>query len=207
MSPIDTMTWTAHARAYLASIAVLAIIGCAGPDGGRDAAQASPAPASADQNTLSSAPAPSYNVVMIAVDDLNIYVGGPWGGPAVTPNIDRLAASGTAFINAHAVVPACAPSRAALMTGQRPERTGAYRNEHHFRAIADNHRLVTLPQRLRQESYVAVAAGKIFHNPRGLESEPNPRSDPASWDEQARTPTGTPGHDRFLDEDGWAGVA
>jgi hypothetical protein len=38
------------------------------------------------------------NIVMIAIDDMNDWIGA-WGGQAITPNIDKLAAEGRAFIN------------------------------------------------------------------------------------------------------------
>ena len=53
------------------------------------------------------------NVLLIAVDDLNDWVGVLGGHPqAKTPNIDRLAARGTLFANAHCQAPVCSPSRA-----------------------------------------------------------------------------------------------
>lgn len=67
------------------------------------------------------------NIVMIAIDDMNDWIGA-LGGPAITPHIDRLAAEGVLFNNAHCVVPACNPSRVAIMTGLRPETTGQYEN-------------------------------------------------------------------------------
>ena len=61
------------------------------------------------------------NVLLIGVDDLNDWVGVLGGHPqARTPNIDRLAARGVLFINAHCQAPVCAPSRASLATGRLP---------------------------------------------------------------------------------------
>ena len=69
------------------------------------------------------------NVLFIAVDDLNSWVTHLGGHPqARTPNIDRLAARGISFERAYCAVPACEPSRAALMSGQRPWTTGCYTN-------------------------------------------------------------------------------
>ena len=69
------------------------------------------------------------NVLFIAVDDLNTWVTHLGGYPlAKTPNIDRLAARGLSFENAYCAVPACEPSRAALMSSQRPWNTGCYSN-------------------------------------------------------------------------------
>lgn len=69
------------------------------------------------------------NVVFIVADDLGIndistFGGGVAGGLVPTPNIDRLAASGAIFNQAYAGTGTCAPSRAMLMTGRYPTRTG-----------------------------------------------------------------------------------
>ena len=67
------------------------------------------------------------NVLFFAVDDLNDWVGCLGGHPqAKTPNMDRLAARGTLFTNAHNQCPLCNPSRASLLTGLRPSTTGIY---------------------------------------------------------------------------------
>jgi hypothetical protein len=58
------------------------------------------------------------NVLFIAVDDLNDWVGCLGGHPQVkTPNIDGLAGRGTLFTNAHCQAPLCNPSRSSLETG------------------------------------------------------------------------------------------
>ena len=66
------------------------------------------------------------NVLFLAVDDLKDWVNclGGYEGKVHTPNIDRLAARGTLFTNAHCPSPKCAPSRAAIMTGLMPSTTG-----------------------------------------------------------------------------------
>ena len=54
------------------------------------------------------------NVLMIVVDDMNDWIGCLRGHPDVkTPNIDRLAARGTLFANAHCAAPVCNASRVA----------------------------------------------------------------------------------------------
>ena len=58
------------------------------------------------------------NVLFIAVDDLNDWVGVLGGHPqARTPNIDRLARRGVLFTNAHCSAPGCNASRSSLLTG------------------------------------------------------------------------------------------
>ena len=67
------------------------------------------------------------NVLFIAVDDLNDWLGCMNGHPNTkTPNIDKLASQGVLFTNAHCQAPLCGPSRASLMTGLRPSTTGIY---------------------------------------------------------------------------------
>ena len=67
------------------------------------------------------------NVLMIAVDDLNDWVGCLGGHPqAKTPHIDRLASRGMLFSNAHCQAPICNPSRVSLMTGRLASTTGIY---------------------------------------------------------------------------------
>src|SRR5947209_14643872 len=71
--------------------------------------------------------APKPNVLFIAIDDQNDWVGCLGGHPqAKTPNIDRLARRGTLFTNAHCQAPLCNPSRSSLLTGLRPSSTGIY---------------------------------------------------------------------------------
>lgn len=84
------------------------------------------------QGPSTEAAAPSErppNIVFILIDDLGIndlstFGGGVAGGRAPTPNIDRLAAEGAIFTQAYAGHGTCAPSRAMLMTGRYPTRTG-----------------------------------------------------------------------------------
>ncbi len=59
------------------------------------------------------------NIVFVLVDDLRWDDIAVAGHPFVqTPNIDRLAAEGTRFLNAFASTPLCSPSRASILTGQ-----------------------------------------------------------------------------------------
>ena len=58
------------------------------------------------------------NVVLIFADDLGYGDVGCYGATKVqTPNIDRLAAEGRRFTDAHSVSAVCTPSRYALLTG------------------------------------------------------------------------------------------
>ena len=102
------------------------------------------------------------NVLVIFVDDLNHWVGHLGRNKQViTPNIDRLAARGVTFANAHTAAPVCNPSRAALLSGLRPSTTGVYDNGIDFRPhIAPDKTLMT---HFRANGYVALGAGKAYH--------------------------------------------
>ena len=78
------------------------------------------------------------NVLLIAVDDMNDWVRCLDGHPqSRTPNIDRLAARGTLFTNAHCQGTMCNPSRISLLWGQRPSSTGFYSNHPPFSPPSD----------------------------------------------------------------------
>ena len=67
------------------------------------------------------------NVILIMTDDQGYGDLSCHGNPILkTPNLDRLHAESVRLTNFH-VSPFCTPTRAALMTGQYPARTGAYR--------------------------------------------------------------------------------
>ena len=105
------------------------------------------------------------NVLFIAIDDLNDWVGCLGGHPQVkTPNIDRLAARGTLFRNAHCQAPLCNPSRASLLTGLRPSTTGLHGLAPGVRAVLALKEQVTLPQYFARHGYFTYTCGKIFHD-------------------------------------------
>ena len=108
------------------------------------------------------------NVLFIAVDDLNDWVGAFGGHPqAQTPNIDALAARGIAFHNAYTASPVCQPSRTALFTGRRPHETGVDRNSINFRTDSEPwvQNLTTIPQYFTANGYRTESIGKLFHTP------------------------------------------
>ena len=104
------------------------------------------------------------NVLLLAVDDLNDWVGALGGHPqAKTPNIDRLAARGTLFTNAHCQAPVCSPSRASLVTGRLPSSTGMYFLLPALAAEPSLQDTVTLVQRFAEEGYATFGVGKVHH--------------------------------------------
>ena len=102
------------------------------------------------------------NVLFIAVDDLNHWVGHLGRNPQTkTPNIDRLAKMGVTFANAHCAAPVCNPSRAALMSGRRPGQTGVYDNGQDWRPAIPKEE--TLTTQFLKAGYDVFGAGKIYH--------------------------------------------
>ena len=100
------------------------------------------------------------NVLFIAVDDLNDWIGCLGGHPdSVTPNLDRLAARSTLFTRAYCNAPACNPSRGSLVTGKLPTTTGVYENAHSFRQQDPD--AVTLMQYFMGNEYYVAGRGKI----------------------------------------------
>lgn len=143
---------------YLKSLLVLLMSGC-----GVAAAESS--------TPLRSKP----NVLFIAIDDQNDWLGTLGGHPLVkTPNIDRLAARGTVFLNAHCNAPLCNPSRTSLLLGLRPSTTGIYGLQPWFRDVDALKNTVTLPQHFAANGYHTAATGKIYHSgPAQVKSEFN----------------------------------
>lgn len=110
------------------------------------------------------------NVLFIAVDDLNHWVGHLGRNPQTrTPNIDRLAAMGVAFKNAYCAVPACEPARGALMGGKRPWTTGLYYNGDKWKSLLREGDGLTVP--FLKAGYRVSGAGKIYHGDQYFPSE------------------------------------
>ena len=102
------------------------------------------------------------NVLFIAIDDLNHWVGHLGRNPQTkTPNMDRLAKMGVTFTKAYCTAPACNPSRASLMSGQRPSTTGCYLNSQNWRPGISEDKL--LNSHFVKNNYRVYGAGKIYH--------------------------------------------
>ncbi len=100
------------------------------------------------------------NILFIAFDDLK-PLAGCYGDTLIrTPHIDRLAASGTLFLNAHCQQAVCGPSRASLLTGLYPDATGVWDLETRMRDVHPD--ILTLPQYFKENGYFTTGVGKIF---------------------------------------------
>ena len=106
-----------------------------------------------------------FNVLFIAIDDLNDWVGCFGGNPQViTPNMDRLAEQRAMIMNkAYAPSTVCGPSRSALLSGKRASSTGVYGNRENMRLAPLTKDVTTLPQYFSQHGYHTLSTGKIFH--------------------------------------------
>jgi len=128
------------------------------------------------------------NILFIAVDDMNDWAGflsGHTGMKIHTPNIDRLAAASMIFTNAHTPAPACAPTRAAILTGVHHARSGAenvYWGDgpkwREFDALKD---VITMEQFFKQQGYKTLGAGKIYHS-QAPPWTPTSQIEPDNWD-------------------------
>jgi arylsulfatase A len=82
-------------------------------------------PQTAATDRASVVPEPPPNIVIIFADDLGYGDLGCYGHPTIrTPNLDRMAVEGLRFTDFYAAASVCTPSRAALLTGRLPVRSG-----------------------------------------------------------------------------------
>jgi iduronate 2-sulfatase len=117
-----------------------------------------------------------FNVLFLISDDCRTELSCYASRLAKTPNIDKLAAAGVRFDRAYCQFPLCNPSRVSMLTGRHPTTTGVLGNRTDFRKAHPD--WVTLPQLFKQNGYVSLRTGKIFHG--GID-------DVQSWTEGAET--------------------
>ena len=104
------------------------------------------------------APSPRPNIIFILADDYGIDGVGCYGSDVhKTPNIDRLAAEGIRFEACYAE-PLCAPSRALLMSGKYPFRTGVVSNMSGGKLDPKQH--TSIARLLSSAGYATAVAGK-----------------------------------------------
>jgi choline-sulfatase len=128
------------------------------------------------------------NILFIAVDDMNDWVGYLGGHNSMkihTPNIDRLAQRGMIFTNAHTPSPACAPARTAILTGVHHARSGV-QNTHwgdgpEWRKFPELKNIETLEQFFKNRGYKTLGAGKIYHS-QAPPWAPTSQVEPENWD-------------------------
>ncbi len=104
------------------------------------------------------------NVLFIAVDDLRPQLGCYGQKQIISPNIDRLAASGLLFERTYCQQAVCAPSRISLLSGCRPDTTKIYDLRTPLRKAMPN--VLTLPEHFKNNGYETVSIGKVYHHSR-----------------------------------------
>jgi len=105
------------------------------------------------------------NVLFLAVDDMNDWIECLGTTPhAMTPNIDKLAERGVNFTNGHTAGVFCAPSRAAIFSGQYASTTGCYQTSNYF---VSHPEIEALQMSFAKRGYTTLGAGKLFHHPEG----------------------------------------
>jgi len=108
---------------------------------------------------------PAPNIIVILADDLGYGDLGCYGHPTIhTPNLDHMAAEGMRFTQFYSAAEVCTPSRAALLTGRLPVRSGMCHDQ--FRVLraasigglpADE---ITIAEVLKKRDYATACIGK-----------------------------------------------
>ena len=137
------------------------------------------------------------NVLLIAIDDLNDWVGFMGGHPdAVTPHMDGLAKRGRYFANAHCAVPVCSPSRVSVMSGVAATTHGSYELGPAYQDLPTFKDVPTMQGYFKEHGYYTLEGGKVLHHgfggrladdidrPLGRPKTPRPKGPmnrPADW--------------------------
>ena len=105
------------------------------------------------------------NIIVIFADDMGYGDVGVFGHPTIkTPNLDRLAYEGQKWTNFYVAAPVCTPSRAGLMTGRLPIRSGMCSDQHRVLFPDSKGGLpeseITIASALKKADYSTAMIGK-----------------------------------------------
>jgi len=102
-----------------------------------------------------------FNVLLITTDTSRCDTLGVYGNPhAISPNLDRLAAEGVVFDQAHTPAPVCMPARCSLLTGVHTPVHGCIEN-----GVARRTGLTVFPDLLAGAGYRNIMVGKTHFGP------------------------------------------
>jgi arylsulfatase A len=123
------------------------------------------------------------NIVLFLADDLGYGELGCYGNTAaITPNLDRFASEGLKLTDCHSACPVCSPSRAALLTGRHPYRTGVFTWIPEGSPIHLRTSEIALPTVLRDAGYDTCHVGKWHLNGRfNAPDQPQPNDHGYAW--------------------------
>jgi arylsulfatase A-like enzyme len=111
------------------------------------------------------------NVVILLADDLGYGDLGCYGHPTIrTPNLDRMAIEGMKLTQFYSAASVCTPSRAALLTGRLPVRSGLTSVLFPFSRSGLPSGEITIAEALKSRGYQTMCAGKwhLGHEPQFL---------------------------------------
>jgi len=102
------------------------------------------------------------NVLFVVFDDLRPELA-CYGHPQiVSPHIDALARDGVLFQHAYCQQAICAPSRASVLSGCRPDTTRVYDLQTPLRSAMPD--VVSMPEHFKNHGYETVSIGKVYHH-------------------------------------------
>ncbi len=117
------------------------------------------------------------NIIIIFTDDMGYGDIGAYGSPNIkTPSLDRMANEGQKWTNFYSASSVCTPSRAGLLTGRLPIRSGLSANNKHYAVFFDDSTgglptsEITIAEMLKKKGYTTAAIGKwhLGHEPKFL---------------------------------------
>ena len=105
------------------------------------------------------------NVLFFAVDDLRPELGAYGVDFIKSPHVDDLASKSILFERAYCQIAVCSPSRASLLTGRRPDTNHVWKisGNEYWRTVPDATNATTIPQYFKDNGYITIGMGKIFH--------------------------------------------